>query len=68
MPGVRLQLQTLFFNTAALPEVQIMGEITPRWATNTPCAIQSGVVYTIVAGIKDFAQDWFKNIPKVKSF
>ncbi|WPF89466.1 pantothenate kinase [Cyanobacterium aponinum AL20118] len=66
MPGVRLQLQTLFFNTAALPEVQIMGEITPRWATNTPCAIQSGVVYTIVAGIKDFAQDWFKKYPQSK--
>lgn len=66
MPGVRLQLQSLFFNTAALPEVEIMGDITPRWATNTPCAISSGVIYTIVAGIKDFAHDWLKKYPESK--
>lgn len=63
MPGVRLQLQSLFLNTAALPEVEIIGEITPRWATNTPSAISSGVIYTIIAGIKDFAQDWLNQYP-----
>jgi len=66
MPGVKLQLQSLFFNTAALPEVEIIGDITPRWANNTPCAIQSGIIYTIVAGIKDFAQDWLKKYPESK--
>lgn len=64
LPGVRLQLQTLFFNTAALPEIQIMTEITPRWAKNTPSAIQSGVIYSITAGIKDFAYDWLYKYPE----
>lgn len=63
MPGVKLQLQSLFFNTAALPEVEIIGDITPRWATDTPSAISSGVIYTIIAGIKDFAQDWLEKHP-----
>ncbi|BAQ66895.1 pantothenate kinase [Geminocystis sp. NIES-3709] len=66
LPGVRLQLQTLFFNTAALPEIEIIKEITPRWAKNTPSAIQSGVLYTIIAGIKDFSQDWLKKYPESK--
>jgi type III pantothenate kinase len=64
LPGVRLQLQTLFFNTAALPEIEIIQEITPRWAKNTPSAIQSGVIYSIVAGIKDFCQDWWQQYPQ----
>lgn len=63
LPGVRLQLQALFFHTASLPEVEVMADLTPRWATNTPCAIQSGVIYTIIAGIRDFAEDWLKRYP-----
>lgn len=66
LPGVRLQLQTLFFNTAALPEIEIMGEIIPRWAKNTPSAIQSGVIYTLMAGIRDFSQDWLNQYPQSK--
>ncbi|MGI0482228.1 pantothenate kinase [Geminocystis sp. CENA526] len=66
LPGVRLQLQTLFFNTAALPEIEIIEEITPRWAKNTPSAIQSGVIYSIVSGIKDFSQDWLRQYPDSK--
>jgi type III pantothenate kinase len=63
LPGVRLQLQSLFFNTASLPEIDIISDMTPRWANNTPCAIQSGVIYTIVAGIKDFSRDWLSKYP-----
>jgi type III pantothenate kinase len=66
LPGVRLQLQTLFFNTAALPEIQIIGDIIPRWAKNTPSAIQSGVIYTIIATIRDFTQDWLSQYPQSK--
>ncbi|WP_308253218.1 pantothenate kinase [Geminocystis sp. GBBB08] len=64
LPGVKLQLQTLFFNTAALPEVEIIREIIPRWAKNTPCAIQSGVIYTLIATIGDFSQDWLTKYPE----
>ena len=63
IPGVRLQLKSLFFNTASLPEIDIISGIGPRWANNTPCAIQSGVIYTIVAGIKDFSRDWLSKYP-----
>jgi type III pantothenate kinase len=64
LPGVRLQLKSLFFNTASLPEIDVIGNMTPRWANNTPCAIQSGVIYSIVAGIKDFTQDWLRLYPE----
>ena len=63
LPGVRLQLQALFFNTASLPEIEVISGITPRWANDTPGAIQSGVIYTIVAGLKDFSEDWLKKYP-----
>ena len=63
LPGVRLQLKSLFFNTASLPEIDIISHMTPRWANNTPCAIQSGVIHTIVAGIKDFTEDWLRQYP-----
>jgi type III pantothenate kinase len=63
LAGVRLQQQALFFNTAALPEIEIMGEITPRWAVNTPSAIQSGIIYSLISSIKDFTEDWLKTFP-----
>ena len=66
LPGVRLQLQSLFFNTASLPEIEIIGGTIPRWANNTPCAIQSGVINTIIAGIKDFSNDWLCRYPESK--
>jgi len=64
LPGVRLQMETLFFNTAALPEIEIMEQIIPRWAMDTPCAIQSGIIYTIVGGIKGFIDDWLRQYPQ----
>ena len=66
LPGVRLQLQSLFFNTASLPEIEVINCQTPRWANDTPCAIQSGVIHTIVAGIKDFSNDWLSRYPESK--
>jgi len=63
LPGVKLQIETLFFNTAALPEVEILEEFIPRWAKNTPNAIQSGVIYSILGGIKGFIDDWLEKYP-----
>lgn len=63
LPGVKLQIETLFFNTAALPEVEILEDFIPRWARNTPHAIQSGVTYSIVGGIKGFIDDWLEKYP-----
>jgi type III pantothenate kinase len=63
LPGLRLQLQSLTQRTAALPPIELPQEMPPRFAVNTPEAIQSGVVYTVVAGIKDFIQAWWQKFP-----
>lgn len=63
LPGLRLQLQALSQQTAALPFVDTQGEIVPRWATNTKQAIQSGILYTIVAGLRDFTENWCEDFP-----
>ncbi|MGF1478827.1 MAG: pantothenate kinase [Cyanophyceae cyanobacterium] len=57
LPGLRLQLQSLTQKTAALPAVQIQN-LPQRWAVETSEAISSGVLYTLLAGLKDFIQDW----------
>ncbi len=61
LPGVRLQLQSLA-RTAALPLVDIMS-LPPRWSLNTPDAIQSGVIYTIISGLRDFIEAWWRDFP-----
>lgn len=58
LPGVNLQLKSLAVNTAALPLTTIPPHLPPRWAKNTSDAIKSGVIYTIIAGIKNFIEDW----------
>lgn len=58
LPGVNLQLKSLALNTAALPATTIPPNLPPRWAKNTSDAISSGVIYTIIAGIKNFIEDW----------
>lgn len=63
LPGVKLQIETLFFNTAALPEVEVLEKFVPRWAKDTPNAIQSGVIYSILGGLKGFIDDWLDKYP-----
>lgn len=65
LPGVGLQLQSLAQRTAGLPLVDSrdVASLPPRWALNTPEAIQSGVIYTITAGIRDFIEAWRQEFP-----
>ncbi|MGK7872248.1 MAG: pantothenate kinase [Xenococcaceae cyanobacterium] len=63
LPGLRLQLQSLAVKTAALPEVRLPEKLPKRWALLTPGAIESGVIYTVLAGIRDFIRDWWKQFP-----
>ncbi|MFE1747203.1 pantothenate kinase [Coleofasciculus sp. H7-2] len=63
LPGLRLQLQSLTQRTAALPPIELPQEMPPRFAVNTAEAIQSGVIYTVVAGIRDFIQAWWQEFP-----
>jgi len=63
LPGLRLQFQALSQNTAVLPLAAIPPELPPRWAHNTTSAIQSGILYTVLAGIKDFITSWWQDFP-----
>lgn len=64
LPGLGLQLESLGQRTAALPKIELPEEMPQRWALNTPEAIQSGVVYTVLAGIRDFLEDWWRQFPE----
>ena len=63
LPGLGLQLQSLEKNTAALPATLLPTQLPPRWARQTPSAIESGVIYTVLAGIRDFIEDWQSQFP-----
>lgn len=66
LPGVGLQLQSLAQRTADLPFVEQDVLLPPRWALNTKEAIQSGVIYTIIAGMRDFIEAWWQEFPGSK--
>ncbi len=66
LPGLSLQFQTLASNTAALPQAQLPTSLPTRWSTTTPDAIQSGIIYTILAGVESFIDDWLEQFPTSK--
>ncbi|HEY9608921.1 pantothenate kinase [Allocoleopsis sp.] len=63
LPGLGLQLKSLTRGTAALPATQLPTQLPPRWAMQTPSAIESGVIYTVLAGMRDFIEDWQSQFP-----
>ncbi|WP_193197291.1 pantothenate kinase [Nostoc sp. MG11] len=67
LPGIGLQFATLGQETGQLPLVETHNFTLPqRFALNTPEAIQSGVIYTLLAGIKDFIEAWWNLFPEGK--
>jgi len=68
LPGLSLQFTSLGQNTGQLPllETRLITSLPPRFAMNTTEAIQSGVIYTLLAGIKDFIQAWLSLFPESK--
>lgn len=66
LPGFGLQLETLTRRTGLLPKVELPQELPQRYALNTAAAIQSGVIYTLLAGIEDFIRDWSHLFPNGK--
>ncbi|MDZ7950224.1 pantothenate kinase [Nostoc sp. DedQUE09] len=68
LPGLGLQFATLDQQTGQLPlvEMQSFPSLPPRFALNTKEAIQSGVIYTLLAGIKDFIEAWWDLFPDGK--
>jgi type III pantothenate kinase len=63
MPGLRLQICSLGTGTAALPEITLPQQLPPRWSDNTPGSIASGILHTVIAGIRDFIWDWQQLFP-----
>lgn len=64
LPGLGLQLRSLAQKTAALPKVNLPQHLPPRWAAETSVAIESGIIYTVLAGIQDFILDWRNQYPE----
>jgi len=64
LPGLGLQLRSLAQQTGALPAVALPDELPPRWSRSTPEAIQSGILYTILAGVEDFITHWRASHPQ----
>lgn len=66
LPGLGLQLATLGNKTGQLPDVELPKKLPSHFAMNTPEAMQSGVIYTLLAGIKDFIETWWCDFPNGK--
>ena len=61
--GLRSHLDALHAYTAALPKVEPPSNVPLQWANDTPSAIQSGLIYTVLAGIHHFIQSWQQQYP-----
>jgi len=68
LPGVGLQFASLGQKTEQLPQVEMaeIKSLPPHFALNTAEAIQSGVIYTLIAGIRDFTEEWLSLFPDGK--
>jgi len=63
LPGIAMQFQALTERTATLPEITATADLPPRWASDTPKAIQSGILHGVVAIARDFISDWQARYP-----
>lgn len=66
LPGLSLQLRSLTRQTDALPAVSPPVTLPPRWATNTPESMLSGVIYTLIASLRGYLQNWWQHYPQGK--
>ncbi|MEA5516454.1 pantothenate kinase [Nodularia sp. UHCC 0506] len=67
LPGLGLQFSMLGQKTGQLPQLETeIISLPPRFAMNTKQAIQTGIIYTLLAGIKDFITAWWQLFPDSK--
>lgn len=64
LPGLSLQAQSLVRQTEALPPITFPDGLPPRWAEATESAIQGGILYTILSGLRDYLADWWCRHPQ----
>ncbi len=64
LPGLRSQFRALSTDTDQLPLMESLSETwLQRWATDTTGAIASGILYTQLAGLRDFVGAWEREYP-----
>jgi type III pantothenate kinase len=63
LPGLRLQMRSLHEGTARLPLVELPATLPQRWATDTSTAMQSGILYTAIAGLSATITQWSETYP-----
>ncbi|MEB3189752.1 MAG: pantothenate kinase [Snowella sp.] len=59
LPGLTMQFQSLQQRTAQLPALVLPSDLPSLWAADTKTAIESGILYVLLAGIKHFIEDWY---------
>ena len=64
LPGLKLQFDSLSNKIQTLPNVDFPKRLPCQWSGNTMEAIKSGIIYTIVSGIKTFIDNWLINYPR----
>ncbi len=64
LPGLKLQFDLLSSKTAALPNLELPKQLGDRWANHTENAIISGILYTVLSGLKTFIDDWLIKYPE----
>jgi len=65
LAGLTTQLKSLNISTS-LPLLELPQTLPTRWATDTTTAIYSGLIFSVMAGIQDFIQDWRSLYPNSK--
>lgn len=64
LPGLGLMATALHNHTARLPAITLETQTLPdRWAKTTPTAIESGIFYTVGAGVHTYIQAWVRQFP-----
>lgn len=64
LPGLGLQTRLLAQHTRTLPQISLSEQLPKRWSLDTQEAIASGILYTLLAGLKDFIQNWHTHYPQ----
>ncbi|MDG2991370.1 pantothenate kinase [Candidatus Synechococcus calcipolaris G9] len=65
LPGLGLMATALHEYTARLPSItfKAMATIPDRWGKTTPRAMESGILYTVGAGVQAYINDWHSQFP-----
>ncbi|MBP0036016.1 MAG: pantothenate kinase [Roseofilum sp. Belize BBD 4] len=64
LPGLGLQTRLLAEHTRTLPQINLSEQLPKRWSLETQEAIASGILYTVLAGLRDFIQNWHNHYPQ----